>query len=114
MNLMKYYKKGEHKHKSKSIKPKQQRFNKTKLGCYKCGKPGHFAKDCRVKNTIKQLQISNEDKVALIKVLEIKDTESSEEESNISTTSSSNESYCSCDSTNSNFPNISFGCKDNC
>jgi hypothetical protein len=65
----------------------------------------------QVKNTIKQLKISEEDKENLIKVLEIKDTESSESET---LSSSSSESYCSCDSDTSNSPNISFNCKDNC
>jgi hypothetical protein len=53
-----FYKKPEHKSRSRFNKPKQR----SKSGCYKCGKKGHFAVDCKAKNTIKQLQISNEDK----------------------------------------------------
>jgi len=64
-------------------KPKK-RFKNNKDGCYKCGKSGHFAKDCKAKETIKQLKVSNEEKENLIRMLEIKDTEPSDYESEIS------------------------------
>jgi hypothetical protein len=83
-----FYKKPQHKSRSKFNKPKQR----SKDGCYKCGKKGHFAVDCKAKKTIKQLQISNEEKENLIKVLDIRDTESSEPESDYSVSSSSSNS----------------------
>jgi hypothetical protein len=89
-------------------KPKKQRF-KSKKGCYKCGKSGHFAKDCKAKETMKQLKVSNKEKENLIRMLEIQDTEPSEYESETSLS----ESYCSC-SSNKSSPDISFGCKDIC
>jgi hypothetical protein len=48
-------------YKKEKRKPKKRRF-KNKEGCYKCRKPGHFAKGCKAKETIKQLKVSNEEK----------------------------------------------------
>jgi hypothetical protein len=103
-----FYKKPQHKSRSKFSKPKQR----SKDGCYKCGKKGHFAVDCKAKKTIKQLQISNEDKENLIKVLDIRDTESSEPDSDYSVSSSSSNSSHSGDE--QKCQNISFGCQDTC
>jgi hypothetical protein len=88
---------------------REKGFKNNKEGCYKCGKSGHFAKDCKVKETIKQPKTSNEEKENLIRMLEIQDTEPSEYESK----PSSSESYCSCSSTKSG-PDISSGCNDTC
>jgi hypothetical protein len=97
--------------KDKRKQPKRKRFNYSKEGCYKCGKSGHFAKDCKAKETIKSLKVSNEEKENLIRMLEIQDNEPSDNESELSISSS--ESYCSC-SSNKSGPDISFGCNDTC
>jgi hypothetical protein len=103
-----FYKTPQHRSKSRFNKPKQR----SKEGCYKCGKKGHFAVDCKAKKTIKQLQISNEDKENLIKVLDIRDTESSEPDSDYSVSnSSSNSSHSDAEQ---KCQNISFGCQDTC
>jgi hypothetical protein len=97
--------------KRENLRKRFKKF-KNKEGCYKCGKSGHFAKDCKAKETIKSLKVSNEEKENLIRMLEIKDTEPSDYESEVS---SSENSYCSCSSNKSESgPDISFGCNDSC
>jgi hypothetical protein len=99
-------------YKKEKRKPKKRRFKSNKEGCYKCGKSCHFAKNCKAKETIKQLKVSNEEKEKLIRMLEIQDTEPSENESVIS---SSENSYCSSSSDKSKSgPDISFSCNDTC
>jgi len=44
----------------KKDKKKLKKMFKKRDGCYKCGKSGHFAKDCKAKKIIKQLKVSNE------------------------------------------------------
>jgi hypothetical protein len=101
-------------YKKEKRKPKKRfkRSKNNKDNCYKCGKPGHFARDYKAKETIKSLKVSNEENENLIRMLEIKDTEPSDYESELSI-SSSNNSYRSC-SSNESGPDISFGCNDTC
>ncbi|CAL9021908.1 unnamed protein product, partial [Prunus brigantina] len=113
-----YRKKKFHPKKSWSKAPKTEknsRFRKNsdkkKVKCYKCQKSGHYANECKVKDTIKQLKITYEDKEKLIKVLELRDSESSNVETIVA--SSESESFQSSDSQSSP-PQVQLGCKDKC
>ncbi|CAL8993769.1 unnamed protein product, partial [Prunus brigantina] len=95
------------------IREKNSRFKKSsdkrKVKCYKCQKFGHYANECKVKDTIKQLKITDEEKDKLIKVLELRNSESSENETIVA--NSESESYQSSNSQSSS-PQVQFGCKD--
>ncbi|BBG93113.1 LRR and NB-ARC domains-containing disease resistance protein [Prunus dulcis] len=58
--------------------------DKSKVKCFKCQKYGHYANDCKVKDAIRQLKITDEEKDKLIKVLELRNSESSENETMLS------------------------------
>ncbi|CAL9004301.1 unnamed protein product, partial [Prunus brigantina] len=62
--------------------------DKSKVKCFKCQKYGHYANDCKVKDTIRQLKITDEEKDNLIKVLELRNSESSENETIVSNSES--------------------------
>ncbi|KAI5330981.1 hypothetical protein L3X38_021107 [Prunus dulcis] len=96
-----------------SKRPKQSRHkkDKSKVKCFKCQKFGHYASDCKVKDVIKQLQITEEDKNKLIQVLELRNSEMSDVESLVS--SSASDSDQSSESQSSS-PNVQFGCTDKC
>lgn len=79
--------------------------DKRKAECQKCKKHGHYANECKVKDTIKQLKITGEEKSQLIKVLELRNFESSE----IKTPVTSSVDYSSTYSQSSS-PKIQFGC----
>ncbi|CAL8992099.1 unnamed protein product [Prunus brigantina] len=113
-------------YKKKKFAPKKNRFktskgqknsyskkprDKSKVKCFKCQKFGHYASECKVKDTIRQLKITDEEKEKLIKVLELRDSELSEVESIVA--SSESDSDQSSDSQSSS-PNIQIGCKDKC
>ncbi|KAI5346219.1 hypothetical protein L3X38_014098 [Prunus dulcis] len=70
--------------------PKQSRTkkDKSKVKCFKCQKFGQYASECKVKDVIKQLQITEEDKNKLIQVLELQDSEISDAESLLSSSES--------------------------
>ncbi|CAL9012684.1 unnamed protein product, partial [Prunus brigantina] len=85
--------------------------DKSKVKCFKCQKFGHYANDCKVKDTIKQLKITDAEKDNLIKVLELRNSESSENETMVSNSESVN--YESSDSQLSS-PRIQLGCRDKC
>ncbi|CAL9029902.1 unnamed protein product [Prunus brigantina] len=85
--------------------------DKSKVKCFKCQKYGHYANDCKVKDAIRQLKITDEEKDNLIKVLELRNSESSENETMVSSPESVN--YESSDSQMSS-PKIQLGCRDKC
>ncbi|BBG96467.1 Excinuclease ABC, C subunit [Prunus dulcis] len=54
---------------------------------------GHYANECKVKDTIKQLKITDEDKEKLVKILELRNSKSSENETMVSNTESKEFNY---------------------
>jgi hypothetical protein len=87
-----------------------KKFDKKKTKCFKCGKYGHFANDCKVKQKINQLQINDKEKKDLYKFLELRNTDNENEISPDKIESSSDEYSSSSSST----PDIKIGCTDNC
>ena len=87
-----------------------KKFDKKKTKCFKCGKYGHFANDCKVKQKINQLQINDKEKEELYKLLELRNTDSETEISPNEIETSSDEYSSSSSST----PDIKIGCTDNC
>ncbi|KAG5632439.1 hypothetical protein H5410_004156 [Solanum commersonii] len=63
---------------SKRKKRYRQNFNKSDT-CHKCGRYGHYAKDCRVREKIKNLDIEDNLKYSLYKIMLNSDSESSTE-----------------------------------
>ncbi|CAL9002903.1 unnamed protein product [Prunus brigantina] len=89
----------------------KKHHDKSKVKCFKCQKFGHYASECKVKDTIRQLKITDEEKEKLVKVLELRDSEISNDDSIVP--SSESESDQLSDSQSSS-PNIQIGCKDKC
>ncbi|KAG5601038.1 hypothetical protein H5410_032408 [Solanum commersonii] len=63
---------------SKRTKRYRQNFNKSDT-CHKCGRYGHYAKDCRVREKIKNLDIEDNLKDSLYKIMLSSDSESGSE-----------------------------------
>ncbi|CAL9028495.1 unnamed protein product, partial [Prunus brigantina] len=101
--------------KDKNFKKKsfKKSIDKSKVKCFKCQKFGHYANKCKVKDVIRQLQITDEERAKLIKVLELRNSESENELTMISHPESSSPESESSDSQLSS-PNIQLGCKDKC
>ena len=102
--------------KPKSNKWKRKPFGKIhsknpeqKGNFYKYGNYGHYANKCHVKKTINQLKISEEEKLQLIQVLELRDTDHSQSEDDLELSSSDNNFSSGLSS-----PDIKLGCTDAC
>jgi hypothetical protein len=87
-----------------------KKFDKKKTKCFKCGKYGHFANDCKVKQKKNQLQINDKEKEELYNLFELRNTDS-ENEISLDEIESSSDEYSS---SSSSTPEIKFGCTDNC
>ena len=85
-----------------------KKFDKKKTKCFKCGKYGHFANDCKVKQKINQLQINDKEKEDLYKILELRNTDSETDISPDEIETSSDEYSSSSFST----PDIKIGCTE--
>ncbi|KAI5335122.1 hypothetical protein L3X38_025255 [Prunus dulcis] len=93
---------------SKKSRPKK---DKSKVKCFKCQKFGHYAAECKVKDVIRQLQITEEERNKLIQVLELRDSETSSIETLVpSSQSDSDQSSGSQPSS----PRVQIGCTDKC
>ena len=83
--------------------------------CFKCGKPGHFSKDCKrkpgkLKNKFNMLNIDDKEQEELFRILELNHSSDSLEDD---FSFSSNSCYQSADDS-SNSPNIKIGCGNSC
>ena len=87
-----------------------KKFDKKKAKCFKCGKYGHFANNCKLKKKINQLQINDKEKEELYNLLELRNTDNEHEISPDEIESSSDEYSSSSSST----PDIKLGCNDTC
>lgn len=106
----KYYEKPKY-NKGKEIqktKPKTQN-DKKDITCFNCGKKGHYKTTCKVKNKINQLEISEDNKLAILEIFKISNLQNS---SDSESTHSSSE-YHSLNSSNDN-DQINFGCNNEC
>ncbi|CAL2240028.1 unnamed protein product [Prunus armeniaca] len=73
---------------SKKNNHSKKNNDKTKIKCFKCQKFGHYASECKVKDTIKQLKITDEEKEKLIQILELRDSETSNDETIVASSES--------------------------
>ena len=55
---------------SSSNKPKRNKYrSKKNIKCYKCGRPGHYSNRCKMKQNINNLEIEDDLKSKLLKLL---------------------------------------------
>ena len=113
-NIEEYYKKPQ-KFKKRTFtnnKKFTKKFDKSKVICHGCGKPGHYKNECRVKDKLNQLNISNKDSELILQLMRI-ENESSNNSEHYEDIPSQSTSTSSTDSDTSK-PNITLGCMDNC
>ncbi|KAG5609742.1 hypothetical protein H5410_021023 [Solanum commersonii] len=75
---------------SKRKKKYRQNYNRSDT-CHRCGRFGHYAKDCRVKEKIKSLDVGDDIKDSLYKIMLNSDSEKSGSESSSNKGSSTSE-----------------------
>ncbi|CAL8993918.1 unnamed protein product, partial [Prunus brigantina] len=97
--------------KSQKNSHSKKHHDKSKVKCFKCQKFGHYASECKVKDTIRQLKITDEEKEKLIKVLELRDSGISDDETIVASSESESDQFSDSQSSS---PNIQIGCKDKC
>ena len=111
-NIEEYYKKPK-KIKMKKFTNKKftKKVDKSKVICHKCGKPGHYKNECRVKDKLNQLHISNKDTELILQLMRI-ETESCNNNEHYSDIPSQLTSTSNTNNDNSK-PNITKGCTYN-
>ena len=114
-----YYKKqspNKFKKKNKFMGKTNKSYNKSNVICHNFGKNGHYKNECKVKEELNQLNISNENKEQILKLMRIENSSNSNEYpgSDIPSYSSGNSSSQSSNSEDSNSPKVTLGCDDNC
>jgi hypothetical protein len=70
---------GTHYKTNKKSKNRLDKFNKSKIKCFKCEKKtGHYKTECKVKDKINPLQISSKEKDEIYKIMELRNNSSSD------------------------------------
>ena len=109
-----YYKK-KSSSKKRNYKPKgksSKTYTKSNVICHSCGKKGHYKNECKVKEKLSQLNISDDDTEQILKLMKLENNSSDNEYPSSDIPSSSDNSSNEFD--NQSSPRISLGCKDNC
>ncbi|KAI8563669.1 hypothetical protein RHMOL_Rhmol03G0127200 [Rhododendron molle] len=91
--------------KKKTDSPDKKKKDSTNVTCFNCGKKGHYKSQCKVKEKISQLIISDDDKQKILDIFKM---------SNLSDTESSDSSEYHSISDDSSNDQIKIGCTDNC
>jgi hypothetical protein len=105
----KYYEKPKNQN---SKKPYTKKNDKSNITCHNCGKKGHYKNECKVKEKISQLKISNTDKKHILEIFRLENLSNSDSNSEEDKISTSSDYHSFSDDSSEN--QIEIGCTDNC